>query len=103
MGRKTDPPADTVLDEAKRLIYGDREGTYGHPFVSLGRIGRFWGVILDREPIEPEVVALMMAGLKISRLVNDPAARDGAVDLAGYAGLLERIDHHRRRLAGGRP
>src|SRR3954467_3564604 len=37
-----EPPEDTILDEAKRAVYGDREASYGHPKVDFERTATLW-------------------------------------------------------------
>lgn len=83
---------ESILGEADRLIHGDRQAQYGHPSTDFRRTGRMWGAILDRwrhseeDAVPDYVVALCMAALKISRIVQTPTKRDSWTDLAGYAG-----------------
>jgi len=81
---------ETVVEEAQRLVHGDRGNNYGHPSEDFGRTGRMWGAILNLPDIPPEKVGLCMAAVKISREVNNPK-RDNRVDLAGYAETIEMI------------
>jgi hypothetical protein len=80
---------ETILEEAQRLVHGDRGANYGHPIDDFTRTGRMWGAILAEwakdptRPVPPRVVALCMVALKISREVNAPK-RDNRVDGAGY-------------------
>ncbi len=86
----------TILAEAEQLVYGPRQEQYGAPWIDFSRTGRMWGAILeewrmsDREAIDAHLVALCMAALKISRIVQTPEKRDSWVDLAGYAGAGHR-------------
>lgn len=87
-----EPPApvterERILDEAKALVIGDREDTYGTPDQSLSSIAAIWTVLLGDRDVDAADVALLMAGLKLARLRNDTSARDGWVDLAGYAAI----------------
>lgn len=82
-------PTGSILDEARGIIYGDREKTYGNPGKNLTLIGKLWGDYLG-VTIDPNDVCLMMIMLKAARLKNDPMHRDGMVDIAGYAALMER-------------
>ena len=82
--------AETVLEEAQRIIYGDRQEAYGHPFDDFGRTGRMWGAILGIPDIPPATVGLMLAAVKISREVNRPG-RDNLTALAGYAGCVALV------------
>lgn len=86
---------ETVLQEADRLVSGDRQSAYGHPFDDFTRTGKLWASILDLPEVTPEQVALCMAALKISRLCHC-YKRDSAVDLAGYAKCLDLVVEARR-------
>lgn len=95
---KPDKPklTTTILQEAHDLIYGAREGDYGHPKKNLTDIGQFWQVYLESKygrvaPIDAEDVCQMMVLLKMARGFNGPKKRDTIVDQAGYTGLLERV------------
>lgn len=90
-----DEPQDTdldsneralVLEEAERLINGQRANDYGSPQTNFGRIAKLWEPILGVQ-IKPTDVALMLTQLKIARLINSPAHRDSWIDAAGYVGL----------------
>jgi hypothetical protein len=79
-----------ILEEAKDIIYGDREKTYGHPAKNLDNIAKYWSIYLDKE-VSAQDVATMMVLLKIARLMNQPDHRDSLVDSVGYLALIERI------------
>lgn len=81
---------ESALEEAQRLVHGDRGAAYGHPIDDYTRTGRIWGAILGIDAIDPRVCCLMMAGVKISREVNAPK-RDNRVDLAGYAECADMV------------
>lgn len=85
-----EPVAETILEEAQRLVHGNRGADYGHPADDFMRTGRLWGAILGIGDIDPRLCALMMAAMKISREVNKPK-RDNRVDLAGYAECADMI------------
>lgn len=76
--------------EAATHVYGDRQASYGHPATDFERTGRIWGAILGIPDVPPHLVALCMAGLKVSREVNKPK-RDNIVDLIGYAICAKRV------------
>lgn len=84
-------PPPTVLAEAASLVHGDRNEAYGHPIDDFRGTGAIWGGLVRRwressdigDPIPPELVALMMAGLKLNRETNK-RKRDNLVDAAGY-------------------
>jgi hypothetical protein len=79
-----------ILEEAKDIIYGDREKTYGHPAKNLANISKYWSVYLDKE-VSAQDVAIMMVLLKIARLMNQPDHRDSLLDGLAYFALIERI------------
>ena len=81
---------DTILDEAKEIIYGDREKTYGAPDKNLNKISALWSHYLDH-PVGAQDVCMMMILLKVARQSN-AYTRDNLVDIAGYAALNARIE-----------
>lgn len=81
---------ETILQEAQRLVHGNRQALYGHPIEDYTRTGRIWGAILGIPDIDPRIACLMMAAVKISREVNKPK-RDNRVDLAGYAECADMV------------
>ena len=88
-----------VLDEAKRLTYGDRNVSYDEPRINHKRIGVILGIVLERyvetaEPgdaVPPEVAALCMAAMKLARLSAMPTHLDSAIDLAAYAAICAEL------------
>jgi hypothetical protein len=82
----------TVLDEAKEIIYGDREKTYGHPNKNLKKIAALWTAYLDgKQVVTPQDVCMMMVLLKAARHANF-YKRDNLVDISGYAALGSRVE-----------
>lgn len=81
---------ETILQEAQRLVHGDRGADYGHPIDDYTRTGRMWGAILGIGDIDPRLCCLMMAAMKISRECNKHK-RDNLTDLAGYAECADMI------------
>jgi hypothetical protein len=86
---------ETTLQEAQRIVHGDRRIDYGHPMDDFARTSLIWQAILGI-PVTPEQVALCMVGVKISREVNKPK-RDNLVDMAGYAETLNMVHEERQR------
>ena len=82
--------SETILQEAQRLVHGDRQAAYGHPFEDYARTARMWEAILGLPPyrIKPSTACLMMAAVKISRQCHAPK-RDNMTDLAGYAACAQ--------------
>lgn len=77
--------------EARSVIYGDRESTYGHPSKNLQLIADFWTSYLGlKEALTCDDVCNMMILMKTARLKNMPDHRDSLVDTIGYTLLKER-------------
>lgn len=75
-----------LLEKARSMVAGEREGEYGTPEDNFRSIGKLWGVYLGRDPIPAHDVAAMMALLKIVRIrASGGQHADSWVDLAGYA------------------
>jgi hypothetical protein len=98
---------ETILQEADRLVSGDRGAHYGHPLDDYTKTGTFWGAMLHgwaKEaaasttpiPVPPELAALMMIAVKLSREVH-VHKRDNLVDTAGYAKCVQMIHEERTR------
>lgn len=87
---------ETALEEATRYVYGNRNNDYGHPAEDYARTAKMWSAILGID-ITPQQAILCMIAVKLSRLTNDHTKRDSAVDVAGYAECLVRVN---RREAG---
>lgn len=79
--------SESVLQEAERIINGERRTDYGPAEESFNEIAGLWSVVIG-VTVTPEQVALCMIMLKISRYLEG-SQRDSVVDLCGYAGLLE--------------
>lgn len=94
----------TVLEEAQRHIYGDRQEDYGPPTESFESIAGLWTAYLEAikfkavtvdgegQTLSAVDVAHLMILMKVSRNTTGGYKRDNAVDIAGYAGCLERIE-----------
>lgn len=97
--------SESILEEAQRITHGDRNVDYGHPLDDYLKTAAFWttalrgaGLLKDGAEVSPELAALMMCLVKISRQINAPK-RDNAVDLAGYAWVAhECVEERARRL-----
>lgn len=87
--------SETILQEAQRLVHGDRGEAYGHPLDDFSRTAKIWSAILGVE-VTPEQVGLCMVGVKISRECNQPK-RDNRVDGAGYFETVDMIHAERKR------
>lgn len=87
----------SVLEEAQVLIHGDREKDYGHPSVNFAYIAALWteymrhnSMVVDGFAFNEQDICHLMVLLKVAR-DRRGYKRDTAVDIAGYAGLKERL------------
>lgn len=87
--------SETILQEAQRLVYGDRGEAYGHPLDDFTKSARMWSVILGCD-VTAEQVGLCMMAVKISRQMNKPK-RDNMTDAAGYAATVQMCIEERER------
>ena len=74
-----------ILEEAERLINGDRQDDYGDAAEGFQAIAQMWTAYLGTA-MNGRDVCNMMALLKIARLRNRPHA-DSSIDGAGYLAL----------------
>lgn len=94
--------------EARSLVFGERAKTYGHPKVDFSIIAGIWRAMIEGrvniltasgrvgdipwdEVLNAELVAIMMTGLKLARLVKSPDHHDSKVDTHGYMLTLDRV------------
>lgn len=91
-------PNETILEEAQRMVYGDRQADYGSVTENFSNIARLWSVIVGKD-ITPEQVGLMMVTLKVARQMNKPK-RDNLVDGAGYFATIEKMYDEQKQKGG---
>lgn len=82
---------NTILDEAKSVVYGDRQADYGKVSDNFNKIAKMWSAILDKD-VSAEQVGLCMVAVKIARQCNKPK-RDNLVDGAGYFATIEKMQN----------
>ena len=82
----------SVCAEADVLINGERQESYGHPAENFTRTAQMWSAILGFD-VSAADVGLCMVALKLAREANAPS-RDNLVDIAGYAGALEKLEEY---------
>jgi hypothetical protein len=80
---------ESLLDEAKSLVCGDRNNSYGPPTQDFERSANALNAYGYRGPegrqLKAHDIAILVMAVKLSRLMWSPAKRDSWVDLAGYA------------------
>lgn len=86
----------SVAVEAQSLVYGDRQGQYGHPRDNFTVTAQLWTVVLqhkleDGAFVTPEDVARCMRMVKEARQLHAPK-RDNLVDIIGYAIAEDRLE-----------
>lgn len=84
----------SILTKAEELINGQRAIDYGDARENHQRIADLWSAYKwpeGDEPYSPEDVAVMMILLKIARFMENGYHEDTVTDIAGYAGVLEKM------------
>lgn len=89
-GGASAPPL-TILDSANELIYGDRHSAYGEYSEQAQQVATMFELILGC-PVPVEKVPLLMVGLKVVRLAQNPTHSDSWMDVAGYVGCAGKLD-----------
>lgn len=77
---------DGILNRAKSIINGERQGTYGDAEDSFQTIADMWSAYLNTE-ILSEDVANMMILMKVARNSSGVYKDDNWIDICGYAAL----------------
>lgn len=73
------------LDEAGRIISGERDVQYGGPEENFDRIAKIWSVLFGIE-VTREDVAMAMVAVKVARYASRSGFQgDTWTDIAGYA------------------
>ena len=72
-----------LLDRAKEIITNDRQNTHGQPEDSFRRIADLWSGYLT-VGVHEQDVAVMMALVKVARIMENPQHADNWIDGAGY-------------------
>ena len=88
----------SVLDEAARLVHGDRQEAYGHPADNHACTAAMWNAYLERrgafDENFPGLTARDVCWLNIlqkaSRDAHEPK-RDNLVDTAGWAANADMV------------
>lgn len=102
---ETDTPTDTpttraeILDAAKKIVTGERERQYGSPEDNFAVIARFWEVYLNQRCVDamsgfmlnPDDVAMLMALMKVARIITGTFKGDSYIDACGYLACAAEI------------
>lgn len=79
-------PEESSVDEARRIVLGERNTAYGNPKDDYVKTAKIWSGLLAHKlkaDITPEEAILLMVGLKLSREMHGHK-RDNIVDAHGY-------------------
>lgn len=82
-------PSESITEEAKSIVAGDRASDYGDANESFSRIAKLWSAYTGTT-ISPWDVAQMMILLKVSR-AKTSRKRDTLVDIVGYAECASKL------------
>lgn len=97
MANETNPPRESVCQEAERIVNGPRRDAYGHPFQNFSDTAALLNALLRKrlkEDLIAEDVAIIMVALKLAR-EQHKHGRDNLVDIVGYVACLERVIERR--------
>lgn len=86
---------ETILEEAQKLVYGNRQQDYGSPLTNHTHTATLFSAYLGIT-ITPEQVCYLNILQKISRSKHG-FKRDNIVDIAGYSANLEMIQNEREQ------
>lgn len=86
---------ESILQEAQRLVVGDRGHQYGRPIQDFSRTAKMWDALFSEKlrpgaVFAPQDVGLGMIAVKLSREVNKHK-KDSLVDVAGYALTVQMV------------
>ena len=78
-----------ILDKAKEIINGARQDQYGRPEDSFQAIANFWNAYLKnvKGDLNSFDVAMLMALMKVARMLRTSGYEDSAIDACGYIAL----------------
>ena len=82
--------SEDLLDEAKKLIGGNRQQDYGEKLTNHQNIADFWSIFLKKK-ITAHDVAICMALVKVARLMHQ-RKKDSYRALAAYAVIAGEIE-----------
>lgn len=87
-----------AIADGTDALLAERAKDYGPPEINMTGIGLIWTAQLrnhwgmpDLPVLSGQMVALMMAGLKLNRLAKSPSHQDSYDDLGGYAEIAKSL------------
>lgn len=96
--------SENILQEALRIVEGDRQDAYGSALEDATRWAQIVSALTGLDVL-PEHFPLVMLAVKLSRAAQAPGCyhRDSFVDIAGYARVAEKIIEERLAHQAARP
>lgn len=91
-------PRGAILDEAKKIINGERQDQYGNPEDNFSIITEFWGVYNKARKgasDRPLDTAMKMALLKVARIATGTGTADSFTDACGYIALAADMSNYK--------
>lgn len=85
-----------TLEAAIEAIGGHREQDYDVPERNFRRIAKLWSMYTGCFVFTAHDVAMMLALLKMARIMSGRHHEDNYVDLAGYAALANELKYDER-------
>ena len=79
-----------ILNDAKKLIGGNRQKDYGDKLTNHQNIAALWSIFL-RKKVTPHDAAVCMALVKVARLMHQHK-KDSYIDMAAYAAIAGEIE-----------
>lgn len=94
---------EKVINIAKSLISGDRQGQYGPPEDNFGNIADLWNtrfkyLLGEEKEFKPSDVAVAMSLVKIARDMSFGYKEDSAIDGIGYLALYAELAEMEEKL-----
>ncbi len=97
-GAITTPVAPERFTEDEAAIVADRDAHYGSLLINHTTAGMMWSGMINQHfqqlvlpPLPPDLVALMMAALKVNRLCRDIKHDDSLVDALNYLKIARTV------------
>jgi hypothetical protein len=93
---------ESVVQEAHRLVHGDRGRDYGPPWEDYARTAAIFAAMTGVELTVDQAILFMVA-VKLSRMAVSPGMRDHYVDAAGYLDCLWQTVERATPISSVRP
>lgn len=86
-------PRIDAIDEARKIINGERDVQYGGPEENFSRIADIWTILFDRK-FTTEDVAMAFVATKLARFASNSGFQpDTWIDIIGYGACGYEVAH----------